>query len=152
MDEYGYPHAHLDPPMSKSIYVAPTMEEAERDPIGLEDFSSRVLRSSGSNGMPIGMPVDRNGNIAKGYEHWANRQADRDRRDDVGHAGLPPLRGTPEVVAERLKQVQEAGINHVFGNFGFAGLPHSKVMRSIELFATEVMPHFQDAPVATSAD
>ena len=123
MDEYGYPHAHLDPPMSKSIYVAPTMEEAERDPIGLEDFSSRVLRSSGSNGMPIGMPVDRNGNIAKGYEHWANRQADRDRRDDVGHAGLPPLRGTPEVVAERLKQVQDAGINHVFGNFGFAGLP-----------------------------
>ena len=67
------------------------------------------------------------------------------------HAGLPPLRGTPEVVAERLKQVQEAGINHVFGNFGFAGLPHSKVMRSIELFATEVMPHFQDAPVAASA-
>ena len=90
MDEYGYPHAHLDPPMSKSIYVAPTMEEAERDPIGLEDFSSRVLRSAGSNGAPIGMPMDRNGNIAKGYEHWANRQQDRERRDDVGHAGLPP--------------------------------------------------------------
>ena len=68
--------------------------------------------------------MDKNGNIAKGYEHWANRQADRERRDDVGHAGLPPLRGTPEVVAERLKQVQDAGINHVFGNFGFAGLPH----------------------------
>ena len=94
------------------------------------------------------MPMDKNGNIAKGYEHWANRQTDRDRRDDVGHAGLPPLRGTPEVVAERLKQVQDAGINHVFGNFGFAGLPHHKVMRSIELFATEVMPHFQEVAVA----
>ncbi len=147
MDEYGHPHAHLNPPMSKSIYVAPTMEEAERDPVGLEDFSSRILRSVGSSGAPIGMPMDKNGNIAKGYEHWANRQSDRDRRDDVGHAGLPPLRGTPEVVAERLKQVQEAGINHVFGNFGFAGLPHHKVMRSIELFATEVMPHFQEAAV-----
>ena len=148
MDEYGHPHAHLDPPMSKSIYVAPTMEEAERDPIGLEDFSSRVLRSAGSNGAPIGMPMDKDGNIAKGYEHWANRQRDRDRRDDVGHAGLPPLRGTPEVVVERLKETQAAGINHVFGNFGFAGLPHWKVMRSIELFATEVMPHFQEASVA----
>jgi hypothetical protein len=52
------------------------------------------------------------------------------------------------VVAERLKETQEAGINHVFGNFGFAGLPHWKVMRSIELFATEVMPHFKEAPVA----
>jgi len=146
MEEHGYEHAHLDPPMSKSIYVAPTMEEAETDPIGLEDFSSRILRSIGSNGAPIGMPMDKDGNIAKGYEHWANRQNDRDRRDDLGHAGLPPLRGTPEVVIERLKQVQEAGINHVFGSFGFAGLPHEKVMRSIELFATQVMPHFQEAP------
>ena len=148
MEEHGHEHAHLDPPMSKSIYVAPTMEEAESDPIGLEDFSSRVLRSIGSNGAPIGLPMDKNGNIAKGYEHWANRQNDRDRRDDLGHAGLPPLRGTPDVVIERLKLVQEAGINHVFGSFGFAGLPHEKVMRSIELFATKVMPHFKEVPVA----
>ncbi|WP_289085069.1 MBL fold metallo-hydrolase, partial [uncultured Sulfitobacter sp.] len=105
MDEYGHPHDHLDPPMSKSIYVAPTMEEAENDPIGLEDFSSRILRSDGTNGA-IGMPTDRNGNVPKGYEHWANRQNDRDRRDDLGHAGLPPLRGTPEVVIERIKQTQ----------------------------------------------
>ena len=148
MEEHGHEHAHLDPPMSKSIYVAPTMEEAERDPIGLEDFSSRILRSTGTTGAPIGMPMDKDGNIAKGYEAWANRQQDRDRRDDPGHAGLPPLRGTPEVVIERLKLVQEAGINHVFGSFGFAGLPHDKVMRSIELFATQVMPHFREVPVS----
>ena len=148
MEEYGHEHAHLDPPMSKSIYVAPTMEEAERDPVGLEDFSSRILRSIGSNGAPIGMPMDKDGNVAKGYEHWANRERDRDRRDDPGHAGLPPLRGTPEVVIEQLMQTQEAGIEHVFGSFGFAGLPHKKVMRSMELFATKVMPHFRKAPVA----
>jgi alkanesulfonate monooxygenase SsuD/methylene tetrahydromethanopterin reductase-like flavin-dependent oxidoreductase (luciferase family) len=147
MDEYGHPHAHLDPPMSKGIYVAPTMEEAERDPVGLEDFSSRILRSDGNNGA-IGMPTDRDGNVPSGYEHWADRQNDRDRRDDPGHAGLPPLRGTPEVVIEQLKQTQAAGIEHVFGNFGFPGLPHEKVMRSIELFAKEVMPHFRGAPVA----
>ena len=148
MDQFEHPHAHLDPPMSKAIYVAPTMEEAERDPVGLEDFSSRILRSVGANGAAIGMPIDANGNIPPGYEHWANRQQDRDRRDDPGHAGLPPLRGTPEVVIERLKETQAAGINHVFGAFGFPGLPHEKVMRSIELFATQVMPHFQEAPVA----
>lgn len=147
MDQFGYPHAHLDPPMAKAIYVAPTMEEAENDPIGLEDFSSRILQSVGNTGAPIGMPMDRNGNIAKGYEHWASRQQDRDRRDDPGHAGLPPLRGTPEVVVERLRHTQEAGINHVFGAFGFPGLPHEKVMRSIELFASQVMPQFREVPV-----
>ena len=92
--------------------------------------------------------MDKNGKIAKGYEHWANRQQDRERRDDLGHAGLPPLRGTPDVVVERLKEVQAAGINHVFGNFGFVGLPHWKVMRSIDLFAKEVMPHFSEVAVS----
>ena len=148
MDQYGHPHAHLDPPMSKAIYVAPTMEEAEQDPIGLEDFSSRILRSIGNTGAPIGMPTDKNGNVPKGYEEWANRQKDRDRRDDPGHGGLPPLRGTPEVVTERLKQTQAAGIDHVFGAFGFPGLPHEKVLRSIELFATKVMPNFREVRVA----
>ena len=147
MEEYGHPHEHLDPPMSKGIYVAPTQEEAERDAEELQNFSSRILRSEGNNGL-IGMPIDKNGNIPPGYEHWANRQTDRDRRDDPGHAGLPPLVGTPEVVIERLKETQAAGINHVFGNFGFPGLPNEKVLRSIELFAKEVMPEFQEVPVA----
>jgi alkanesulfonate monooxygenase SsuD/methylene tetrahydromethanopterin reductase-like flavin-dependent oxidoreductase (luciferase family) len=147
MDEYGHPHEHLDPPMSKGIYVAPTQEEAERDAEELQNFSSRILNSQGNNGA-IGMPTDKDGNVPPGYEHWANRQTDRDRRDDPGHAGLPPLVGTPEVVIERLKATQAAGINHVFGNFGFPGLPHEKVIRSIEMFAKEVMPEFQGAPVA----
>jgi len=147
MDAYGHPHAHLQPPMAKGIYVAPTMEEALQDPIGLEDFSSRILRSAGSAGTPIGMPIDKNGNLPQGYEAWANRQRDRERRDDPGHAGLPPLRGTPEVVIERLRQTQEAGIERIFGAFGFPGLPQWKVLRSIELFCKEVLPHFRTAPV-----
>lgn len=50
-------------------------------------------------------------------------------------------------VGPRLKLVQQQGINHIFGSFGFPGLPHEKVMRSIELFATEVMPHFREVSV-----
>ena len=147
MEEYGHPHEHLDPPMSKGIYVAPTVEEAERDAGELQNSSPRILNSQGNNGA-IGMPTDKDGNVPPGYGHWANRQSDRDRRDDPGHAGLPPLVGTPELVIERLKETQAAGINHVFGNFGFPGLPHEKVLRSIEMFAKEVMPHVQEVPVA----
>jgi len=151
MEAFGYPHAHLTPPMSKGIYVTPTMDEALHDPIGLDDFSSRILRSTGTTGAMIGMPTDKDGNLPPGYEAWASRQRDRERRDDPGHAGLPPLRGTPEVIIERLKQVQEAGIERIFGAFGFPGLPQWKVLRSIELFCTEVLPHFREvaAPVAS---
>ncbi len=148
MDEFGHPHAHLTPPMSKGIYVTPTMEEALNDPIGLDDFSSRILRSTGTTGATIGMPTDKDGKLPPGYEAWANRQRDRERRDDPGHAGLPPLRGTPEVIIERLKQVQEEGVERIFGSFGFPGLPQWKVLRSIELFCTEVLPHFREVPVS----
>ena len=141
MEKYGHPHAHIDPPVAKGIYVAPTVEEAETDPIGREDFSLKILAR-------IGSPVRPDGTAPPGYEHWVNRHNDRQRAQDPGHAGLPPLRGTPDVVIERLKIVQEQGINRIFGSFGFPGLPHEKVLRSIEMFATQVMPHFRDAPVA----
>jgi alkanesulfonate monooxygenase SsuD/methylene tetrahydromethanopterin reductase-like flavin-dependent oxidoreductase (luciferase family) len=149
--EAGHPHAHLTPPMSKGMYVTPTMEEALHDPLDLDNFSSRILRSTGTTGAPIGMPTDKDGNLPPGYEAWASRQRDRERRDDPGHAGLPPLRGTPEVIIERLKQTQEAGVERIFGAFGFPGLPQWKVLRSIELFCTEVLPHFRavEAPVAS---
>jgi alkanesulfonate monooxygenase SsuD/methylene tetrahydromethanopterin reductase-like flavin-dependent oxidoreductase (luciferase family) len=139
MEKFGHPHTHIQPPVAKSIYVAPTMEEAETDPIGREDFSLKILAQ-------IGSPIGKDGTVPPGYEVWANRQKDRERALDPGHAGLPPLRGTPEVVRERLTLVQEQGINRIFGSFGFPGLPHEKVMRSIEMFATQVMPHFRAAP------
>ena len=62
----------------------------------------------------------------------------------IGGSNLQGTTGSS--VAQALTQA--AGINHVFGAFGFPGLPHEKVMRSIELFATQVMPHFQEVPVA----
>ena len=56
-----------------------------------------------------------------------------------------------EVIIERLKQTQDAGIERIFGAFGFPGLPQWKVLRSIELFCTEVLPHFREveAPVVS---
>ena len=66
MEEFGHPHAHLTPPMAKGIYVTPTMEEALHDPIGLDDFSSRILRSARTTGATIGMPTDKDGKLPRG--------------------------------------------------------------------------------------
>ena len=52
---------------------------------------------------------------------------------------------------ERLRQVQAAGIERIFGAFGFPGLPQWKVLRSIELFCTEVLPHFRAVSVPRGA-
>ena len=143
MEKSGYEHAHIDPPVSIDIYVAPTMEEVEQDPVGRDDFMLKIVDK-------IGSPVGKDGTIPGGYEAWTNRQRDRELAGQPGYDVLPTLRGTPEVVAERIEEVRGLGINHIFGYFGFPGLPHEKVMRSIEMFATEVMPRFRDAPAEAS--
>ena len=143
MEEYGHAHAHIDPPVNMNVHVAPTVEEAERDAEGREDFSTKILAR-------IGSPAGKDGSYPKGYEEWINRQRDREASGAPGRAGSINLRGSPEVVVERLFELRESGIGNVFGYFGFPGLPHAKRMRSIELFATEVAPHLREpAPVAT---
>jgi flavin-dependent trigonelline monooxygenase, oxygenase component len=49
--------------------------------------------------------------------------------------------GTPDQVVARLKDYQAAGVDNFCYGASF-GLPHDMAMRSLELFITEVMPHF----------
>ena len=81
MEESGRPHAHIDPPVSMSIYVAPSVEEAEADAQGREDFSQKILAR-------IGSPAGKDGKMPKGYESWATRQKDREA---VMKGGVPCL-------------------------------------------------------------
>jgi hypothetical protein len=52
---------------------------------------------------------------------------------------------TPDACVERLKGYeQEFGMGRMIGWFNPGGMvPHDCVMRSMELFAKKVMPHFQ---------
>lgn len=136
MDEYGHPHAHIDPPVSGGhVYVAPTMAEAENPP-GEPDFMNRFLRD-------IGSPAAKDGSLPSTHVAWTNRQKDREAAV-TGRLGLP-LVGTPELVAERLDTVRDKGVEHLFSFFGYPGMPHEKIMRSIELFGTKVIPNFRAA-------
>jgi len=52
--------------------------------------------------------------------------------------------GSPATVrAELERHVAETGVNYFVGRFIFGNLPHEQAHRSLELFAREVMPHFQ---------
>jgi alkanesulfonate monooxygenase SsuD/methylene tetrahydromethanopterin reductase-like flavin-dependent oxidoreductase (luciferase family) len=48
--------------------------------------------------------------------------------------------GTPDQCVARIKEFQEQGIDYFGCNFDFGGMEHKKVLRSMELFAREVMP------------
>jgi alkanesulfonate monooxygenase SsuD/methylene tetrahydromethanopterin reductase-like flavin-dependent oxidoreductase (luciferase family) len=51
--------------------------------------------------------------------------------------------GTPDQCAANIKSLQEQGIEYFGCNFAMGGIPHAKVLRSMALFAKEVMPRFQ---------
>ena len=141
MEHYGHPHEDIDLPVAMSIYVAPTMEEAENDMVGLGDHLAKIFAQ-------IGTPIGKDGRVPKGYEHWVHRQKDREQGVEVQRqAGILPLIGTPEVVAERLEILRSKGLNRLFSSFGAAGLPQEKTLRSIEMFAKEVIPNFVQEPV-----
>ena len=54
-------------------------------------------------------------------------------------------------MCERLEVLRSKGINRIFGKFGAAGLEQEKWLRSIEMFATEVMPEFAGELVAADS-
>jgi alkanesulfonate monooxygenase SsuD/methylene tetrahydromethanopterin reductase-like flavin-dependent oxidoreductase (luciferase family) len=53
------------------------------------------------------------------------------------------LIGSPEDVITMLKKYQDAGCDHIMMLMNFGGLPHEKVLKSMELIAKEVMPAFK---------
>ena len=54
--------------------------------------------------------------------------------------------GTPRQVRDEVRRhIEETGANYFVGRFCFGSLPHDAAMRSLRLFADEVMPHFRSA-------
>ena len=138
MEHYGHAHEHVDLAVGMDVYVAPTMEEADSDLIGLEDeINAEFTR--------IGNPRNADGTIPEGFKHWAKRDEDRLLgAERARKEGMLPLTGTPEVVCERIENLRSKGIKSIRGTFGKAGLEQGKALRCIQMFAEEVMPNFVD--------
>jgi alkanesulfonate monooxygenase SsuD/methylene tetrahydromethanopterin reductase-like flavin-dependent oxidoreductase (luciferase family) len=52
------------------------------------------------------------------------------------------LAGTPDAVREYMDEYIATGANYFVCSFQWGDLSHAQAMRSIELFATEVMPKY----------
>ena len=53
--------------------------------------------------------------------------------------------GTPDTCIDRIKSVQDAmGIDHFNASFWFGDMSQARVLKSMRMFAEEVMPAFAD--------
>jgi alkanesulfonate monooxygenase SsuD/methylene tetrahydromethanopterin reductase-like flavin-dependent oxidoreductase (luciferase family) len=66
------------------------------------------------------------------------------------HNGVRPLFVSPASMGEYLDEYLTTGANYLCLSFQFGDLSHEQAMRSIELFVTEVMPHYQGVMTTTA--
>jgi alkanesulfonate monooxygenase SsuD/methylene tetrahydromethanopterin reductase-like flavin-dependent oxidoreductase (luciferase family) len=65
-------------------------------------------------------------------------------------AGLAAV-GSPSTVRRLLEnEISQSGVNYLLCRFAFGDLTLAESQRSVDLFAAQVMPHFNPSPVATT--
>ncbi|MET0849864.1 MAG: LLM class flavin-dependent oxidoreductase [Candidatus Rokuibacteriota bacterium] len=122
--------------------AAPRRLEAERR--GLTQFMQTKDGSFGFVGeRPAGLPArELRRDISAEIERF-DQQA---RREHPNRLGGVALAGSPVAVREYMDEYVATGANYFVCSFQWGDLGHDTAMRSIELFASEVMPHYAARP------
>ena len=96
----------------------------------------------------------RNGRVAAALQRGADHVV-RGRATDLASEGEPDdgewakrlVFGSPETVIGLLRQLETRGVSHVLCDFDFASMQQDEILRSMELFAEQVMPAFPSSTV-----
>lgn len=125
---------------------APRRIEAERR--GLDQFLHTKDGSFGFVGeRPAGLP---HRETRRDIEAAIERFDQHTDRSVLGRFGGVALAGSPESVREYMEAYVATGANYFVCSFQWGDLTHEQAMRSVELFTSEVMPHYVDASQSTS--
>jgi alkanesulfonate monooxygenase SsuD/methylene tetrahydromethanopterin reductase-like flavin-dependent oxidoreductase (luciferase family) len=125
----------LDLPALVHIYVD---ENEER---GWEVGVQHSMRY-GASLVTLGTPVQKGGRLSREYDKYrefgdAARVVKENRQELM-------LFGNPDTVAKRIEWMRnELGVNYIMCWMNMGGLDQARVLKSMQLFATEVMPRFR---------
>jgi len=118
--------------------AAPRRLEAEKR--NLTQFLSTKDGSFGFVGdRPAGLPTRE---MRRDIEAELERFDEQGRRPHPNRLGGVALAGSPAAVGEYMEEYVATGANYFVCSFQWGDLSHEHAMRSIELFASEVMPRY----------
>ena len=129
----GSPVTAAEVPFFRYFYVAETEEQAHRDARDALNWTLDVntWRREFAVGSEVYQQLDdyrrRRTEFPPAYEYLAERRA---------------FIGDPDQCAAKIRELHDAGVRYFGCNFAFGGLAQSKQLKSMELFAKEVMPRF----------
>jgi alkanesulfonate monooxygenase SsuD/methylene tetrahydromethanopterin reductase-like flavin-dependent oxidoreductase (luciferase family) len=129
----GHDFTAADVPFFRYFYVAETEEQAHRDARDALNWTLdlNTWRREFSVGSEVYQSIEdyrsRRTEFPPTYEYLAENRA---------------FIGDPDQCAAKIQALQDAGVSYFGCNFAFGGLEQKKQLRSMELFAREVMPRF----------
>jgi len=141
LNSLGRSAAGMDLPALVHIYVDD--DERRAWETGIE-HSMRY----GASLVTLGTPVQKGGKLSAEYSHYrefgeAGRVIKENREELM-------LFGTPDSVTRKIEWMeQNLGVNYVMCWMNMGGLEQAKVLRSMQLFAEQVMPRFRKVEAQT---
>ena len=124
--------------VARAMYAAPSTELARREAkvpfMWFKDTGQEVSA-------PPGQRLDL---LPEEFAAYRSRYTPDARFDYAASCDNVMLFGSPEHIVDRIGQLREAGLENLIFFVNFGGIEHQKVLDSLELFATEVMPQFAD--------
>lgn len=137
LEEHGHDTTNLVLPQARNIYCATSAERAYNDPmesmIWFKKLNATRISSSGVTDAS--------------YDFYKRAQANllSTDYDDLLSTGAL-LSGTPEKLISAIRELEDTtGMNYLIVNAEFAAMSTEKVLESLSLFASEVMPKFSSA-------
>ncbi len=114
--------------------AAPRRLEVERR--GLTQFAG-----DNTNPRPSNLP-DREAQAATAAASRRSGSAALEEHAAPGGGGFNVVAGSPDSIRNYMDEYLETGANYFVAGFQWGHLSHEETMRSIELFVSEVMPHY----------
>lgn len=125
---------------ARSVYVAPTIEQAREDQARFEKGfdRSRIFNQQSA-------PIDsKTGEVAKGFEYWQDKYLKGGKVDNDFRWEQLEIIGDPERVINQIKMVEEFGFSNLMCDFGSTRpVPIEDMRKTLKFFAAEVMPAFR---------
>ena len=130
---------------------APRRIEAERR--RLTQFLGRTDTGDGPPGQPArhrAVEERRDLDSALAELPEEERRSRAQRRRFPGEIAPGVMAGSPVSIRAFMDEYAATGANYMVCSFQWGSLTHAQAMRSIELWATEIMPHYQDHAVESA--
>ena len=124
--------------VARAMYTAPSVAKSRQD----TEVPFMWFKQTGQE---VGAPQNNNVELLPDeYQAYRGRFARDVIFDYDAMYENVTLFGTPDILTERIKHLQKSGVAKIIFFINYGGIEHQKVLDSLDLFAKEVMPHFQD--------